>query len=245
MWEFHRWPSDDRMPEAIDEGGKHPGDAVHFCRELLVLGWLEIPEIVRQEQKVIELAGGSLGDRQEPCQFHIAIPTAPFGDVRRDRCGSPSQLARKPVPFFLRERARRPVDLQRQPVGAFPDPQVAIVPHLASRVKGYRLLAIDYQSISSGRKYATNPHSPKVSSEQRGMLSSDVVLNVVAYNVVLGLDKKGLRKRLSPSKPAARTITRAEIGPFPCGPGQAVVAGTSAIVGWDGLTALARMGRWR
>ena len=65
------------------------------------------------------------------------------------------------------------------------------------------------------------------------MLSSDVVLNGVAYNVVPDSAKKGLRKRLSPSKPAVRTITRTEIGPFSGGPGQAVVAGTSVVVGWD------------
>ena len=75
------------------------------------------------------------------------------------------------------------------------------------------------------------------------MPGSEVMLNEVAYNVVPGSDTKGLRKRLPPSKPAARTITRAEIGPFPGGPGQFVVAGTSALVDWDRLTALARMGR--
>ena len=52
------------------------------------------------------------------------------------------------------------------------------------------------------------------------MLSNDVVLNGVAYNVVPGSDKKGLRKRLSPSKPAACTITRTEIGPFPADQGK-------------------------
>jgi len=77
------------------------------------------------------------------------------------------------------------------------------------------------------------------------MLSNNVVLNGVAYNVVPGSDKKALRKRLSPSNPTAPTITRTEIGPFSGGPRQAVVAGTSAVVGWDGLTAPARMGRWR
>ena len=68
------------------------------------------------------------------------------------------------------------------------------------------------------------------------MLCNDVVLNGVAYNVVPGSDKKALRKRLSPSKPAVRTITRTEIGLFSVGPGQVVVAGTSVVVGWDGLT---------
>ena len=105
------------------------------CGELLVAGRFEIAEIVRQEQKVIELTGGSLGNRQEPCQFGIAIAAAPFGDVRRDRCGSPSQLVRQPVPFLLREGARLTVHLQRQLVGSLPHPQIAKVPHLAPRTK--------------------------------------------------------------------------------------------------------------
>jgi hypothetical protein len=155
------------MTEAIDEGGEHLGDAVHFRSEVLVARGLEIPEIVSEEQKVIKLAGGSLGNRQELCQFGIAIPTTPFGNVCRDRCGRPSQLARQPVPFFLWKGVPRLVDLQRQLVSALPHPQVAIVPHLASRVKGYPLLAIDYQSTQSGRKYAANPHSPKVSANSQ------------------------------------------------------------------------------
>ena len=53
--------SDDRVTEAIDEVGEHPGDAVHFRGEQLVLGF-EVPEIVRQEQQVVELTGGSLGN---------------------------------------------------------------------------------------------------------------------------------------------------------------------------------------
>jgi hypothetical protein len=100
--------------------------------------------------------------------------------------------------------------------------------------------------IPTRRKSAANTSPPPIAtSEQRDMLSNNVVLNGVAYNVVPGSDKKALRKRLSPGKPAVRTITRTEIGPFSGGPGQAVVAGTSVVVGWDGLTALARMGRWR
>src|SRR5687767_245754 len=68
------------------------------------------------------------------------------------------------------------------------------------------------------------------------MLSNDILLNGVDYNVVPGSYKKGLRKRLSPSKPAARTITRTELGPFSGGLGQAVVAGTAATSGWEGIT---------
>jgi hypothetical protein len=40
------------------------------------------------------------------------------------------------------------------------------------------------------------------------MLSNDVELNGVEYNVVPGQYKKLLRKRQSPSKPAARRIGR-------------------------------------
>jgi hypothetical protein len=100
--------------------------------------------------------------------------------------------------------------------------------------------------IPTRRKLAANTSPPPIAtSEQRDMLSNNVVLNGVAYNVVPGSDKKALRKRLSPGKPTAPTITRTEIGPFSGGPGEAVVARTSVVVGWDGLTALARMGRWR
>src|SRR5688500_12534328 len=68
------------------------------------------------------------------------------------------------------------------------------------------------------------------------MLSNDVLLNGVAYNVVPGAYKKMLRKRLSPNKPAARRITRTELGPFSGGLGQSVVEGSAATAGWDGLT---------
>ena len=68
------------------------------------------------------------------------------------------------------------------------------------------------------------------------MLSNDVLLNGVPYNVVPGAYKKTLRKRLSPSKPAARRITRTEIAPFNGGLGQAVVEGNATTAGWEGLT---------
>src|SRR5215212_888798 len=161
-WEVHRWPSGDRMAKTIDEVGEHPGDTVDVLGELLVTGVFEIAEIVRQEQEVIELAGGSFGNRQEARQFDIAIATAPFGDVRRDRCGSPAQLVGQPVPFLLRETAGLTVDLQRQLVGSLPHPQMAKVPHLAPRNR--TLTALGDRSMVGGQQYAANRHWPKTES---------------------------------------------------------------------------------
>ena len=121
------------MAEAINKIGEHSGDTVHFLDELLVAEGFEIAEIVGQKEEVIELTGGPFGNRQEPGQFRVTTSTAPFGDVRRDRCGSSSQLAGQPEPFLLGEDARLTVHLQRQLVGSVPYSQVAKVSHLASR----------------------------------------------------------------------------------------------------------------
>ena len=68
------------------------------------------------------------------------------------------------------------------------------------------------------------------------VLSNDVELAGLAYNVVPGGYKKGRRKPLTVSRPAARKITRTELGPFAGGLGQAVVAGNAATAGWEGAT---------
>src|SRR5215218_7754987 len=75
---------------------------------------------------------------------------------------------------------------------------------LASKAIGCWLSTISqYQVVGSmrpiptRRKSAANTSPPPIAtSEQRDMLSNNVVLNGVAYNVVPGSAKKGLRKRL-------------------------------------------------
>ena len=67
------------------------------------------------------------------------------------------------------------------------------------------------------------------------MLSNDIELNGVGYNVVPGSYKKGLRKRLAVSKPAARKITRTTFGPFGRGFGRAVAEAGENTAGWTGI----------
>jgi hypothetical protein len=165
-----RWRSGDRVAEAIDEIGEHPGDTVHVRGELLVAGGFEIAKVVRQEQQVIELAGRSLGNRQEPRQFGIAIPAAPLGDIRRNRCGGPSQLVGQPVAFLLREGARLTVHLQRQLVGSLPHPQIAKVPHLAPPAE--TLTAPGDRSVTGDEQYAANRQS-RTSSPSSPLERSD------------------------------------------------------------------------
>src|SRR5215213_1643891 len=162
MREVLWWPRGDRMAKMIDEVGEHPGDTVHVLGELLVAGGFEIAEIVGQEQEVIELTGGSPGNRQEPRQLDIAVATAPFGNVRRDRCGSTAQLVCQPVAFLLREGAGLSVDLQRQLVGSLPHPQIAKVPHLTPRNR--TPTALGDRSMVGGQQYAANRHWPKTES---------------------------------------------------------------------------------
>src|ERR687897_3466440 len=66
------------------------------------------------------------------------------------------------------------------------------------------------------------------------MLSNDIELNGVAYNVVLGAYKKGLRKALAVSKPPARRIGNAIFGPFERGVLQA--SDEDEERGWSSLT---------
>jgi hypothetical protein len=65
-------------------------------------------------------------------------------------------------------------------------------------------------------------------------LTNDIELNGVSYNVVPGSYKKGLRKRLAVSKPAARRIGTAEFGPFERGVLQA--SADDEDQGWSSLT---------
>ncbi len=157
MEELPRGPSGERPAQMIDEVGEHPGDAVHVLGEPLVAGRFEVAEIVRQKQIVIELAGGSLGNRQEPRQFGIAVASASFGDVRRDRHGCASQLAGQPVPLLLREAAGVTVQVQGQLVGSLPHPQIAKVPHLAPPAE--TLTAPGDRSVTGDEQYAANRQS--------------------------------------------------------------------------------------
>jgi hypothetical protein len=68
------------------------------------------------------------------------------------------------------------------------------------------------------------------------MLSNDIELNGISYNVVPGTYKKGLRKRLAVSKPAARRIARTTFGPFTKGFGQAIAAPGANEAGWSGVS---------
>ncbi|MCD6032987.1 MAG: hypothetical protein K0S78_5169 [Thermomicrobiales bacterium] len=68
------------------------------------------------------------------------------------------------------------------------------------------------------------------------MLSNDIELNGVSFNVVPGTYKKGLRKRQSVSKPGARKITRTTFGPFTDGFGQAIADPGENHAGWSGVT---------
>src|SRR5215213_1975254 len=65
-------------------------------------------------------------------------------------------------------------------------------------------------------------------------LTNDVELGGVAYNLVPGSYKKGRRKALSVSKPAARKIGEVSFGPF----GRGLLAATAADEerGWEGIT---------
>src|SRR5918994_5588226 len=67
-------------------------------------------------------------------------------------------------------------------------------------------------------------------------LTNDIELNGVSFNVVPGTYKKGLRKRLAVSKPAARKITRTTFGPFTGGFGQATAEAGENTAGWSGVT---------
>jgi hypothetical protein len=68
------------------------------------------------------------------------------------------------------------------------------------------------------------------------VLTNDIELNGVSFSVVPGAYKKGLRKPLAVSKPAARRITRTAFGPFRGGLGQAMATELGNTAGWDGLT---------
>jgi hypothetical protein len=68
------------------------------------------------------------------------------------------------------------------------------------------------------------------------MLSNDIELNGISYNVVPGSYKKGLRKRQTVGKPAARKITRTTFGPFTDGFGQAIAEAGENRAGWSGVT---------
>ena len=68
-------------------------------------------------------------------------------------------------------------------------------------------------------------------------LTNDVELAGGAFNVVPGGYKRGRRKALAVSRPAARKVVRTEFGPFTGGFGQAVAEGPGPHVrGWDGIT---------
>jgi hypothetical protein len=67
-------------------------------------------------------------------------------------------------------------------------------------------------------------------------LTQDIELNGVSFNVVPGAYKKGLRKPLSVSKPAARQIARTTFGPFTKGFGQAIAAPGANEAGWSGVS---------
>jgi hypothetical protein len=66
------------------------------------------------------------------------------------------------------------------------------------------------------------------------VLSNDIELNGVSYNVVPGAYKKGLRKALSVSMPPARRVGTAEFGPFARGLLQATAEDEER--GWEGIT---------
>src|SRR5215216_451113 len=68
------------------------------------------------------------------------------------------------------------------------------------------------------------------------VLTNDIELNGVSYNVAPGTYKKGLRKRLAVSKPAARTVTRTTFGPFTDGFWQAIAEAGENRAGWSGVT---------
>ena len=66
------------------------------------------------------------------------------------------------------------------------------------------------------------------------VLSNDVELNGVAFNVVPGTYERTRRKPLAVRKPAARNRGRAEFGPFNRGALQAVAIDDEQ--GWECLT---------
>ena len=66
------------------------------------------------------------------------------------------------------------------------------------------------------------------------MLSNDIELNGVAFNVVPGSYKKGLRKRLAVRSPAARRVGTAKFGPFERGVLQA--SDEDEERGWSSVT---------
>jgi hypothetical protein len=66
------------------------------------------------------------------------------------------------------------------------------------------------------------------------VLSQDIELNGVSFNVVPGAYKKGLRKAQSVSRPAARRTGAAIFGPFERGLLQASAADDER--GWEGIT---------
>jgi hypothetical protein len=63
-----------------------PASFLRLAFKALVVGRLQLSEIVDEQEMGVELGGGAQPDAQEPGQLRIACAAAPLGDIRWNRC---------------------------------------------------------------------------------------------------------------------------------------------------------------
>jgi len=63
-----------------------PASFLRLAFKALVVGRLQLSEIVDEQEMGVELGGGAQRDAQEPGQLRIACAAAPLGDIRWNRC---------------------------------------------------------------------------------------------------------------------------------------------------------------
>lgn len=97
--------------------------------ELCMRFGVQVSEITGQQKLVLNLAGGTRSDAEEPSEFSLALAPASFGDVGRQRDRRPSQLGGEPEAFLRGKALSLPVDFQRAAVRLLPDLNVPEVSH--------------------------------------------------------------------------------------------------------------------
>ncbi|MEX0702392.1 MAG: hypothetical protein WD069_09885, partial [Planctomycetales bacterium] len=115
-----------------DERGEHPLDFADGLVQGLVSIIRKIVQVMSEQKLVLGFARGAGRDPQKPREIAVSIPTAAFGDVRRNGHRGTSQLRSQPEEFVLRERLRRLIDRERQPMSFLPHEEVAKILHLHS-----------------------------------------------------------------------------------------------------------------
>src|SRR5881409_2410468 len=70
--------------QLLNQDGEHAFDRDSLLRQRLVIAGLKQSQIPRQQVFIFQFAGRTSRDDAKASQFGVSVPTASFGDIRRD-----------------------------------------------------------------------------------------------------------------------------------------------------------------